>query len=102
MFQQQDRCVRAPHCIGEWTPRFRSNKKRRSALAETASTEQAKYAWSFWSIDWPNATAGEHTITSRAADAQGNLQPAMDEPRITRKKTYWESNGQAACRIQIA
>ena len=65
-------------------------------------SEQAKFAWSFWSIDWPNATPGEHTITSRAVDIQGNVQPAMDDPRIAKKKTYWESNGQVSRRIRVA
>ena len=65
-------------------------------------SEQAKFAWSFWSINWPNATAGEHTITSRAVDIKGNVQPAMDDPRIAGKKTYWESNGQVSRRTRIA
>ena len=65
-------------------------------------SEQGKFAWSFWSIDWPNATSGEHTITSRAVDIHGTVQPAMDDPRIAKKKTYWESNGQVSRRIQVA
>jgi hypothetical protein len=65
-------------------------------------SEHGKFAWSFWSIDWPNATPGEHTITSRAVDIQGTVQPAMDDPRIAGKKTYWESNGQVSRRIQVA
>jgi len=65
-------------------------------------SEQGKFAWSFWSIDWPNATPGEHTITSRAVDIQGNVQPAMDDPRIAKKKTYWESNGLVSRRIRVA
>ena len=65
-------------------------------------SEQAKFAWSFWSIDWPNATSGEHTIASRAVDIHGNVQPAMDDPRIAKKKTYWESNGQVSRRIRVA
>ena len=64
--------------------------------------DQAKFAWTFWSVDWPNATPGEHTITSRAVDTQGNVQPAMDAPSIAKKKTYWESNGQVARRVRIA
>jgi hypothetical protein len=39
-------------------------------------------------------TIGEHTITNRASDTAGNMQPAMDDPRIAKKRTYWESNGQ--------
>ena len=65
-------------------------------------SDQAKFAWTFWSVDWPNATPGEHTITSRAVDTQGNVQPAMDAPSIAKKKTYWESNGQVARRVRIA
>ena len=65
-------------------------------------SEQGKFAWSFWSIDWPNAAPGEHTITSRAVDIHGTVQPAMDDPRIAKKKTYWESNGQVSRRIQVA
>ena len=65
-------------------------------------SEQGKFAWSFWSIDWPNATSGEHTITSRAVDIQANVLPAMDDPRIAKKKTYWESNGQVSRRIRVA
>ena len=65
-------------------------------------SEQGKFAWSFWSIDWPNATPGEHTITSRAIDMQGTVQPSMDDPRIANKKTYWESNGQVSRKIRVA
>ena len=44
---------------------------------------------------------GEHTVTSRATDASGQIQPAMDDPWITKKKTYWESNGQVTRRVKI-
>jgi hypothetical protein len=29
------------------------------------------FTWSFWHLDWNDATAGEHAITSRAIDAGG-------------------------------
>ena len=45
---------------------------------------------------------GEHSITSRAVDTVGHLQPSMSDPDIANKKTYWESNGQVTRRIQIA
>jgi DMSO/TMAO reductase YedYZ molybdopterin-dependent catalytic subunit len=63
--------------------------------------DQAEFAWKIWSLAWGTPTPGEHTITSRATDAQGNIQPAMDDPRIANKRTYWESNGQVTRRIQI-
>lgn len=65
-------------------------------------SEDARYAWKPWSVDWPNATPGEHTVTSRAVDTQGKVQPAMDDARIARKRTYWESNGQVTRRIRLA
>ena len=68
----------------------------------TIDRSEAKFAWSLWSVDWPNAKPGEHTITSRAVDTQGNVQPAMDDARIAKKKTYWESNGQVTRQIRIA
>jgi DMSO/TMAO reductase YedYZ molybdopterin-dependent catalytic subunit len=64
--------------------------------------EEAEFAWKIWSLDWPNPAQGEHTITSRAIDTSGNVQPAMDDPIITKKHTYWESNGQVTRRVRIA
>ena len=60
------------------------------------------YAWKLWSLAWPEATAGEHAITSRAIDVAGNVQPAMTDPQIANKRTYWESNGQITRRVSIA
>lgn len=65
------------------------------------ATDKAEFAWQIWSIDWPNPAAGEHTVTSRAIDTSGNVQPAMSDPWIAKKHTYWESNGQVARRIHI-
>jgi DMSO/TMAO reductase YedYZ molybdopterin-dependent catalytic subunit len=65
-------------------------------------SEEAEYAWKIWSLDWPNPPPGEHTVTSRAIDTAGLVQPAMDDPIIVKKKTYWESNGQVTRRIRIA
>jgi DMSO/TMAO reductase YedYZ molybdopterin-dependent catalytic subunit len=69
----------------------------KAKLAESRSA----YAWRFWTLDW-HATPGDHAITSRAIDTAGNLQPAMDDPVIANKKTYWESNGQITRQIHIA
>jgi DMSO/TMAO reductase YedYZ molybdopterin-dependent catalytic subunit len=63
--------------------------------------QHAPFAWKHWSLDWDKAAAGDHTITSRAIDTQGNVQPAMDDPIIANKKTYWESNGQITRKIRI-
>ena len=64
-------------------------------------SEEAEFAWKIWSVDWKDAALGEHTITSRAIDTLGNIQPAMDDPLIARKHTFWESNGQITRRVAI-
>ena len=65
------------------------------------STDKAGFAWRFWHLDW-SPSPGEHTVTSRAIDQAGNIQPAPDEASIANKRTYWESNGQITRRIRIA
>ena len=65
-------------------------------------SNEAEFAWKIWHLDWQNPETGEHTVTSRAIDASGQIQPAMDDPWITKKKTYWESNGQVTRRINIS
>jgi DMSO/TMAO reductase YedYZ molybdopterin-dependent catalytic subunit len=64
------------------------------------STDSAEHAWKLWYYDW-QATKGAHTITSRAIDMQGRVQPAMDDPLIAKKHTFWESNGQVSRKISI-
>ena len=50
-------------------------------------------AWRFWTLDWDAPSAGQHTVTSRAIDRDGAVQPSPDDPLIADKRTYWESNG---------
>lgn len=69
--------------------------------AELDTTQQAEHAWIFWTLDWPDVQAGEHSITSRAIDIAGNVQPAPTDPVIANKMTYWESNGQLTRRVNI-
>ena len=64
--------------------------------------QDAEFAWKLWSLNWNNPAAGEHNITSRAIDADGLVQPAQDDPWISEKHTYWESNGQVTRRVAIA
>jgi DMSO/TMAO reductase YedYZ molybdopterin-dependent catalytic subunit len=70
--------------------------------AKLDASQQGDFAWKFWTLAWPNPKAGEHTITSRATDTAGNVQPAMTDPWIANKQTYWESNGQITRRVRIA
>ncbi len=64
--------------------------------------QQAEFAWKIWHLDWENPSSGEHTIVSRAVDTEGNIQPGTDDPWITLKRTYWESNGQVRRRVRIS
>ena len=64
-------------------------------------SDEAEFAWKVWSVAWTNPSPGEHTITSRAIDTADGVQPAMDDPVIAKKHTYWESNGQVTRRIRI-
>jgi DMSO/TMAO reductase YedYZ molybdopterin-dependent catalytic subunit len=65
-------------------------------------SEEAKFAWKIWALEWQNASSGEHTIVSRAIDTMGHIQPAMDDPWIAKKRTYWESHGQVTRRIRLS
>ena len=65
-------------------------------------SEEAEFAWKIWHLDWPDVKSGEHTVTSRAVDTSGHIQPALDDPWIARKHTYWESNGQVTRRVAIS
>ena len=69
--------------------------------ARIDAAQKAEFAWKFWTLEWPNAKAGEHTITSRAVDAAGNVQPAPTDAVIANKQTYWESNGQVTRKVKI-
>jgi DMSO/TMAO reductase YedYZ molybdopterin-dependent catalytic subunit len=59
------------------------------------------FAWRFWWLDWGRPRSGEHTIRSRAFDADGNMQPPPEDPFLTSRVTYWEDNAQIARRVMI-
>jgi DMSO/TMAO reductase YedYZ molybdopterin-dependent catalytic subunit len=61
--------------------------------------DDSEHTWEVWSLDWGQPAPGEHMITSRAIDTEGNIQPAMDDPIIANKLTFWESNGQITRRV---
>ena len=68
----------------------------------TLDTEnRGRFAWRFWSLDWADAEAGEHTVTSRATSTRGEEQPAADDPMLVNKITYWEANGQITRTVEI-
>lgn len=45
----------------------------------TMTDRRGKYAWLMWSINWPAPAKGQHTLVSRAADANGSIQPTTEE-----------------------
>ena len=67
----------------------------------TITEQGTEFTWTFWTLDWGTPPPGEHTVTSRAIAADGEVQPAPDDPLISNKLTYWESNGQITRRISI-
>jgi DMSO/TMAO reductase YedYZ molybdopterin-dependent catalytic subunit len=76
---------------GPWVP----------AALDRAPGQDAPFAWTLWSLDWGTPAAGEHTVTSRAIDTAGRVQPAPDDPWIANKRTYWESTGQVTRRVLV-
>lgn len=70
--------------------------------AKIDDSEKAEFAWKIWSMDGLALPSGDHAVTSRAIDTEGQVQPAMDDPSIANKHTYWESNGQVTRRVRIA
>jgi DMSO/TMAO reductase YedYZ molybdopterin-dependent catalytic subunit len=59
------------------------------------------FAWRFWTFHWGTPAPGEHKITSRAFDVDGNIQPAPDDPFLASRRTFWESNGHITRRVLI-
>jgi DMSO/TMAO reductase YedYZ molybdopterin-dependent catalytic subunit len=47
-----------------------------------------EYGWTFFSLEIPALSDGEHTLVSRATDAEGRTQPE----NLDLKRTRWENN----------
>jgi DMSO/TMAO reductase YedYZ molybdopterin-dependent catalytic subunit len=65
----------------------------------TLDPQNTQYSWKLFSYRWEGATPGEHTIVSRATDANGVVQPTVAE--LARKKTFLEDNSQMPRKVQI-
>ena len=59
-----------------------------------------RYAWKFFNFRWEGATPGEHTVVSRATDANGYVQPTGEELEV--KRTFLEHNAQHPRPVVIA
>jgi DMSO/TMAO reductase YedYZ molybdopterin-dependent catalytic subunit len=52
------------------------------------ATMREQYGWKFFNYTWNGATPGEHTVTSRATDIDGNVQATAEE--LESKLTFLE------------
>jgi len=68
---------------------------------ELDAKQRGKYSWTFWNYLWKQAAPGEHTLVSRAIDAEGRVQPSAQDSEINLKRTYWEANQQWVRKIRI-
>ncbi len=66
----------------------------------TLDSGNSTYSWKLFTYKWEGATPGEHTINSRATDANGTTQPTSAD--LKRKKTFLEDNGQFPRKVMIA
>jgi DMSO/TMAO reductase YedYZ molybdopterin-dependent catalytic subunit len=65
----------------------------------TMDRGNSQYSWKFFTYEWTGLTPGDHTIVSRATDANGTTQP--DEADLQTKKTRWENNAQFARKFKV-
>jgi DMSO/TMAO reductase YedYZ molybdopterin-dependent catalytic subunit len=73
------------------------NGQWQKATLDPANTQ---YSWKFFTYRWEDATPGEHTLVSRATDANGAEQPTSADLR--RKKTFLEDNAQFPRKVMIS
>jgi DMSO/TMAO reductase YedYZ molybdopterin-dependent catalytic subunit len=66
----------------------------------TLDPANTQYSWKLFTYRWEGATPGEHTLVSRATDANGVVQPTATE--LARKKTFLEDNSQHPRKVRIA
>jgi DMSO/TMAO reductase YedYZ molybdopterin-dependent catalytic subunit len=65
----------------------------------TLASSNTQYSWKLFTYRWEGATPGEHTLVSRATDAEGTVQPVAAE--LKRKKTFLQDNAQFPRRVMI-
>jgi DMSO/TMAO reductase YedYZ molybdopterin-dependent catalytic subunit len=59
-----------------------------------------KYSWKIFRYAWSGATPGEHTLVSRVTDANGRVQPTLED--LANKKTFLEDNSQHPRKLMIS
>ena len=73
---------------GPWQP----------ATLDPATTAE-RYGWKFFNYTWNGATPGEHTVTSRVTDVNGNVQATAEE--LEAKLTFLEHSLQLPRTLMI-
>jgi DMSO/TMAO reductase YedYZ molybdopterin-dependent catalytic subunit len=63
-------------------------------------SSNTKFSWKLFTCDWKGATPGEHTLVSRVTDANGAVQPTLED--LKRKKTFLQDNSQFPRKVMIA
>ena len=87
--------------IGRVDVRIDGGAWRRAGVRRMRSHGHSQFSWAFWTIDWADPIPGEHQITSRVTDDNGNVQPAPTDPYLASRRTYWENNGQITRTVAI-
>ena len=59
----------------------------------------SEYSWKFFNYEWRDATPGEHTLTSRVTDVNGNVQPTAED--LETKQTFLERNAQLPRTVMV-
>jgi DMSO/TMAO reductase YedYZ molybdopterin-dependent catalytic subunit len=67
--------------------------------AAKLDSRNTQFSWKLFTVDFNNIAPGEHTIVSRATDANGVVQP--EESVLAEKKSRWENNGQFVRKFTI-
>ncbi len=62
--------------------------------------KSSRYSWKLFEYSWRDPAAGEHTIVSRATDANGEVQATADQ--MPQKPSRWENYAQFPRKLRIA
>ena len=62
--------------------------------------QSSQYSWKLFTLNWDNASAGDHTIVSRVTDVNGHVQPTAEE--MPEKISRWENYAQFPRTLVIA
>lgn len=75
-----------------------NNGSWQSATLDSATTD--KYSWKLFKYEWDGVTPGEHTLVSRAIDADGTVQPSAEALEF--KQTGLENNAQFPRTVMVS